>query len=350
MARILVTGAFGYIGSHTVVDLLEHGHEVIAIDNFCRADRYMPEGVARIAGRHALHVDIDLADRQAVHNICPSMRQVDGIIHFAAYKSVPESVEHPVLYYYNNIQSLVNMLEFAAVNDVRSFLFSSSCSVYGNVDSLPVTEETPLAEAESPYAATKQMGERIVRDFVRAHPRQRSLLLRYFNPVGAHPSALIGEMPIDTPNNLVPFITQTAAGIRKQLTVFGDDYNTRDGSCIRDYIHVMDIARAHTLALQYMMDTPVEQPTAEVLNLGTGNGVSVLEVIKAFESATGQKLNYRIGPRRPGDVEAIYADNRRAREVLGWEIRYSLEDMMKSAWEWQLRLPEIVTRDAPTAQ
>lgn len=344
MARILVTGGFGYIGSHTVVDLLEHGHEVIAIDNFCRADRYMPEGVERITGKHALHLDTDLADRQAVRSIAPSLTGIDGIIHFAAYKSVPESVEQPALYYYNNIQSLVNILELAADTGVRSFLFSSSCSVYGNVESLPVTEDTPLSPPESPYAATKQMGEQIVRDFVQANPRLRSLLLRYFNPVGAHPSALIGEMPIDTPNNLVPYITQTAAGIRDQLTVFGGDYDTRDGSCIRDYIHVMDIARAHTLALQHMMDSPVDRPTAEALNLGTGNGVSVLEVIQAFESATGRALNYRIGPRRPGDVEAIYADNRRAREVLGWEIRFGLEDMMKSAWEWQLRMPSVERR------
>jgi len=232
------------------------------------------------------------------------------------------------------------MLELAKTNNIRNFVFSSSCSVYGNVEQLPVTEATPLAEPECAYAATKMMGEIIVKDFVRANPNMKAALLRYFNPVGAHPSAIIGEMPIDVPNNLVPFITQTAAGIREQLTVFGDDYNTRDGSCIRDYVHVMDIARAHTKAVQYMMNNKSEE-AVEVFNLGTGNGVSVLEAIKAFEEVSGLELNYKIGPRRSGDVEEVYADNSKAIQKLGWELKYSLNDMMLSAWDWQKKLGGI---------
>jgi len=340
MGRILVTGGCGYIGSHTIVDLLEHEYEVVSFDSFIRSDPSILKGVEAISGKKVLNIEVDIANAEAMECVSEHMKGIDGIIHFAAFKTVPESVEHPNMYYRNNILSLINMLELAKTNNIRNFVFSSSCSVYGNVEQLPVTEATPLAEPECAYAATKMMGEIIVKDFVRANPNMKAALLRYFNPVGAHPSAIIGEMPIDVPNNLVPFITQTAAGIREQLTVFGDDYNTRDGSCIRDYVHVMDIARAHTKAVQYMMNNKSEE-AVEVFNLGTGNGVSVLEAIKAFEEVSGLELNYKIGPRRSGDVEEVYADNSKAIQKLGWELKYSLNDMMLSAWDWQKKLGGI---------
>ncbi|MCP4124458.1 MAG: UDP-glucose 4-epimerase GalE [Bacteroidetes bacterium] len=340
MGRILVTGGCGYIGSHTIVDLLEHDYEVVSFDNFVRSNPSILKGVEAITGKSVLNIEVDIADAESIGCVSEHMKGIDGIIHFAAFKTVPESVEHPNMYYRNNIFSLINMLELAKTNDIRNFVFSSSCSVYGNVEQLPVTEDTPLAEPECAYAATKMMGEIIVKDFVRANPNIKATLLRYFNPVGAHPSAVIGEMPVDVPNNLVPYITQTAAGIREQLTVFGDDYNTRDGSCIRDYVHVMDIARAHTKAVQYMMNNKSEE-AVEVFNLGTGNGVSVLEAINAFEEVSGLKLNYKIGPRRSGDVEAVYADNTKATQKLGWKLKYSLNDMMQSAWDWQKKLGGI---------
>jgi len=337
MGRILVTGGGGYIGSHTIVDLLEHDYEVVSLDNYVRSNPSILKGVEEITGKSVLNIELDLADKEAVECISAHMKGIDGIIHFAAYKSVPESVKHPMMYYHNNVLSLMNMLDLAKANGIANFVYSSSCSVYGNVSELPVTEETPLLEPECAYAASKYIGELIIKDFVRANPDMRAILLRYFNPVGAHPSAIIGEMPIDVPNNLVPFITQTAAGIREELTVFGGDYDTRDGSCIRDYIHVMDIARAHTKAVQYMIKGDSSEPV-EIFNLGTGNGVSVLEAIRSFEEVSGLKLNYKIGPRRDGDVVAVYADNTKAREKLGWELKYSLNDMMSSAWNWQRKL------------
>lgn len=337
MKRVLVTGGCGYIGSHTVVDLLAHGYEVVSIDNFARSQASTLERMEKISGKRILNIDLDLADSEAISQVSHQLTHIDGIIHFAAYKSVVESVREPDLYYYNNINSLLNVLKIAKDNGIPSLVFSSSCAVYGNVDQLPVNESTPLAPTASPYAETKVIGERIVRDHCKSNPGLQAILLRYFNPVGAHTSALIGERPLSVPDNLVPYITQTAAGIRDTLTVFGNDYPTRDGSCVRDYIHVMDIARAHTNALEWMAKGGMKE-RVEVFNLGTGNGVTVLEVIKAFEKATGISLNYRIGPRRPGDVIAVYADNTKAVQELNWKIEYSLEEMMRTAWEWQVAL------------
>lgn len=337
MPKILVTGGCGYIGSHTIVDLIDHGFDVLSIDNFSRSEKRMLEGVEQIVGRKIQNLDIDLSDRDQVKSIYPHLKAVDGVIHFAAYKAVGESVEHPLRYFRNNLDSLMNMLEACKANDIPHFVFSSSCTVYGNVTELPVVEATPMGIAESAYGRTKQMGEGIIEDFVRANPEMNSVLLRYFNPVGAHKSALIGELPIGVPANLIPYVTQTAASIREQLTVFGDDYDTRDGSCIRDYIHVMDIANAHTKALQFMLDKKMQQ-AVDVFNLGTGNGVSVFEIIDAFEKVNNIKLNYKVGPRRAGDVVAVYANNTKAKEQLGWQLQYDLDEMMRSAWAWQEQL------------
>lgn len=331
--KIIVTGGCGYIGSHTVVDLIANGYEVVSIDNFSRADKRIIQGIESISLRPLVNHAIDLVDRDAVMKVFNQYDDIRGVIHFAAFKSVPESVDQPILYYRNNMDSLFNILEAVKVNGIRHFVFSSSCSVYGHSQELPVTEETPFGEAQCPYARSKQYGEQVVADVARVSDF-KAVLLRYFNPVGAHPSALIGEVPIDVPNNLVPFITQTAIGKRKKLTVFGGDYPTRDGSCIRDYIHVSDIAHAHTLALEYLQSHPDAAPV-DVFNLGTGNGFSVLEVVKAFEKVAGIPLNYEVGPRRQGDIMAVYADNSKARNQLGWKIQFDLEQMMLTAWNWE---------------
>lgn len=336
MSKILVTGGAGYIGSHTVVDLIENGFDVISIDNFSRSFPKSLLGIEKITGRKIKNYNIDLCDSNAVKKVFEENRDIAGIIHFAAYKSVPESVQNPLLYYQNNMISLVNVLENCALYNIRNIVFSSSCSVYGNPDTLPVTENTPLKPAECAYAATKQMGEEVVRDVSQAHDLQ-SIALRYFNPVGAHSSAIIGEESPDEPNNLLPIVTRTAAGIRKKMTVFGSEYNTRDGSCIRDYIHVMDIAAAHTKALQYLIFGK-DVPSYQVLNLGSGLGVSVIEIINSFERVTGQKLNYELGEPRDGDVIAVYADNTRAKEILGWEVKYNTDRMLETAWNWQKTL------------
>lgn len=335
--KILVTGGSGYIGSHTMVDLIDHGFEVVSIDNFIRSTHRALEGVKMITGKDVKNYAIDLCDAEAVFKVFASEKNIGGVIHFAALKTIPESVEKPLLYFRNNLVSLLNVLEAAFRHEVSYFVFSSSCSVYGNPDQLPVTETTPLKEAESPYARTKQMGEYILKDFSAATKEIQVVALRYFNPVGAHPSAKIGEFSTDQPENLVPVITQTAIGKRGTLKVHGTDYPTRDGSCVRDYIHVMDIAHAHTKALQYLL---AKKNTAnyEVFNLGTGKGVTVLEAIRAFEAATGKKLSYETGPRRAGDVAAVYADNTKARTLLDWTPRYSLKEMMKTAWDWELAL------------
>lgn len=335
MKKVLITGGAGYIGSHTVVDLIENGFEVISIDNFSRSFPYAFEGIEKITGVNIKNYEIDLCDLKAVQSIFEQEKDIQGVIHFAAYKAVPESVEFPLRYYDNNMRSLVNMLQVCVDNGVKSFVFSSSCSVYGNPDKLPVTEQTPLKKAECAYAASKQMGEVVVEDAAKAYGL-KTLALRYFNPVGAHKSALIGERSPDKPNNLLPIITQTAAGIMEKMFVWGSDYDTRDGSCIRDYIHVMDIANAHTKALQYLLSDK-EKPNYDVLNLGTGNGISVLEAIQSFEKISGVKLNYEMGPRREGDVIAVYADNSKARNTLGWEINYKTDAMMETAWAWQDR-------------
>ncbi len=339
MSKILVTGGCGYIGGHTIVDLIQNGFDVISVDNLCKGSLKMLDGIEKITGKKVKNYKVDLCDLDDTEAVFLENPDIEGIIHFAALKSVPESVNEPILYFNNNINSLLNILQCAEDFDVDNFVFSSSCSVYGNADTLPVSEEAPLKEPESPYARTKQMGEAICRDFTFIHKEFNAILLRYFNPVGAHPSAIVGEFQ-DLSESVVPVITQTAIGKRKDMTVFGNDYDTRDGSCIRDYIHVMDIANAHTRALQYIIEDR-NKSNCEVFNLGTGNGVTVLELINAFERVSGQKLNFNIGPRRPGDVIEVYANNDRARNLLGWETQYGLDAMMDTAWRWEQAVAEM---------
>jgi UDP-glucose 4-epimerase len=336
MKKILVTGGCGYIGAHTIVDLIENGFEAISVDNNSRSNTILIEAVQKITGKGVKNYKVDLCNYDETYAVFQENPDIEGIIHFAAFKAVGESVEQPLLYFENNLFSLVNILKCVREFKIPYFIFSSSCTVYGNPDEVPVTESTCLKPAESPYGATKQMGEEITEQTLK-NTGIKSILLRYFNPVGAHPSANIGEMPLGRPENLVPVITQTAIGKLPKLTVYGDDYPTRDGSCVRDYIHVSDIAHAHTLALQYLINNKNEKQS-EVFNLGTGNGVTVLEVIKAFEKVSGVKLNYEIGPRRPGDVVSVYANNSLAKKKLGWELKYGLDDMMLSAWKWELKL------------
>jgi UDP-glucose 4-epimerase len=333
MAKILVTGGCGYIGTHTIVDLIENGFDVVSIDNLSRSDIRALQAVEKLTGKAIKNYQVDLCNFDDTYAVFQEHTDINGIIHFAAYKAVGESCEKPLMYYENNLNSLVNLLKCADEFGIPHIVFSSSCTVYGNPDSTPVTEDFPIKQAESPYGATKQMGEVIVRDFTKSTAAS-AILLRYFNPVGAHPSAAIGELPIGRPMNLVPAITQTAIDKLPQMTVHGTDYPTRDGSCIRDYIHVCDIASAHTLALQYLLDSR-NSSDCEVFNLGTGNGISVLEAIHTFEKVSGVKLNYVTGPRRPGDVVATFANNTAAVEKLGWQIKYNLEDMMRTAWAWE---------------
>lgn len=338
MSKILVTGGCGYIGGHTIVDLVQNGYEVISIDDLSRGFTQMITGAGLIVNKPIKNYNVNLCNIEDVRAVFEENPDITGIIHFAAYKSVPESVNMPLEYFRNNLGSLINILACAREYKVHHFVFSSSCSVYGNAGTLPVTEESPLKEAESPYARTKQVGEQICADFARANPGTRIALLRYFNPVGAHPSALIGELN-EKPENLVPVVTQTAIGKRASMTVFGTDYDTRDGSCIRDYIHVMDIASAHTLSVRKMEEEQLEQGCT-VLNLGTGKGVSVMELIQAFEKISGKKLNYETGARRPGDVIAVYADNAKACDMLGWQPKYDINQMMETAWNWEKKLAE----------
>ena len=336
MQTILVTGGCGYIGAHTIVDLIENGFNVISVDNLSRASDQSLVGIEKITGKKIKNYTIDLTDKVATENIFIENPGITGIIHFAAYKAVGESVELPLDYYQNNLFSLVHLLQMSVKYHVKHFIFSSSCTVYGNPDTSRVTEATPLQAAASPYGATKQMGEVIVKDSAYTYPIS-AILLRYFNPVGAHPSTSIGELPIGRPQNLVPAITQTAIGKLPKMQVHGNDYDTRDGSCIRDYIHVCDIAHAHTLALQYSIKNNKEK-ACEVFNLGTGNGITVLEAIQAFEKVSGVQLNYEIGPRRAGDIVAIYANNDKAVKELGWNCKYGLEEMMLTAWQWEQSL------------
>ncbi len=334
MKKILVTGGTGYIGSHTIVDLLDNGYEVISIDNLVNSDGSMLKGIKKITGKTVKNYKVDLTNLKATRKVFERHPDIEGIIHFAALKSVGESVGEPLLYFKNNLEGLMNILICAKDYNVKNFIFSSSCTVYGNADELPVTEETPQKEAESPYGRTKQIGENIIKDFAKAYPDFKSILLRYFNPAGAHESALIGEMSIKKAIYLVPVIMETAAGRRKETVVFGDTYDTRDGSCIRDYIHVMDVASAHTKSLEYLMQGKNES-NCEVFNIGIGEGVSVLEAIHAFERVTAKKLNYRIGPPRDGDVVAIYSNYDKARDKLGWEPKRNIDDIMKTAWAWE---------------
>ena len=336
MVKILVTGGCGYIGSHTLVDLIENGYDVISVDNNSRSHASMLERVERITGQTIKNYKVDLCNFDDTFAIFQENTDIQGVIHFAAYKAVGESVEQPLMYFENNLYSLINLLKCVQDFEIPWFVFSSSCTVYGMPDTSPVTEATPPKPAESPYGYTKQMGEQIVNEFAKSSST-KCILLRYFNPVGAHPSAIIGEMPVGKPQNLFPAITQTAIGKLPGMIVYGNDYNTRDGSCVRDFIHVCDIAHAHTLALDYVAEGK-NQSSCEVFNLGSGNGVTVLEAIKAFEKVNNIKLNYTIGPRRPGDVISIYASNDLARKALGWELKYSLDDMVATAWKWEQRL------------
>ncbi len=336
MAKILVTGGCGYIGSHTIVDLIENGYDVISVDDNSRSNPEVLNGIQKITGKAIKNYRVNLCNYDETHAIFEENPDIKGIIHFAALKAVGESVEQPLMYYENNLNSLLNILKCVHDFKVPHFVFSSSCTVYGNPDVIPVTEQTPQKPAESPYGATKQMGEQIISDFAKISTG-KFILLRYFNPVGAHSSIEIGELPIGRPQNLVPAITQTAIGKLPQMVVFGNDYDTRDGSCIRDFIHVCDIAHAHTLALNYSIEEEGAAPV-EIFNLGTGNGITVLEAIQSFEKMSGVALNYVIGPRRPGDVIAIYANNNYAKNKLHWEAKRGIDEMMLTAWKWEQKL------------
>jgi UDP-glucose 4-epimerase len=339
MKKILVTGGCGYIGSHTIVDLIENGYAVISVDNNSRSHKSILDGVKKITGQAIKNYSINLCNFDETHAIFQENEDIDGIIHFAAYKAVGESVENPLDYYDNNLNSLINILRCAAEFKVSNFVFSSSCTVYGNPTIIPVTEDTLFQPASSPYGATKQMGEEIVRHALNATDTMNASLLRYFNPVGAHPSILIGEIPVGKPQNLVPAITQTAIGKLPQMKVWGHDYDTKDGTCIRDYIHICDIAHAHTLALKNL-ENKNEKGICEVFNLGSGNGYTVLELIKTFEKVSGTLLNYTMAERRPGDVVAIFANNEKANKELKWFPKYNADDMMHSAWEWEKKLKQ----------
>jgi UDP-glucose 4-epimerase len=333
--KILVTGGAGYIGAHTVVELVNAGYEVVAIDNLVRSDLTLITGIEKITGKKVNFHKGDCRDKKFLTELFRSEGPVDGVMHFAALKSVGESVQKPLEYHDNNIGSLTALLQVMQQQGVKDFIFSSSCTVYGQPDSIPVDEQAPFKKAESPYGLTKQICELILEDVYKTG--FRIISLRYFNPIGAHPSAHIGEMPIGTPNNLVPFITQTAAGWRDRLTVFGNDYNTPDGSCIRDFIHVVDLAEAHVKALSYLHNTRAHN-LYEAYNVGTGNGVSVLQLVNAFIKKTGAKLPFRIGPRRPGDVEKVFANPTKINRAMNWKPRYSPEDALVHAWAWQQKL------------
>ena len=342
MKKILITGGAGYIGSHTAVELWNAGLEPIILDDLSNSHAQVLQRLKEITGKSFSFYKGDCNDRVVLDQISRE-HDIAGVIHFAAFKAVGESTIKPLDYYKNNLGSLLVLLEYMRDKGIKDLVFSSSCTVYGQPDQLPVTETTPRKEAESPYGNTKKIGEDILLDYVKSKPGIRIIALRYFNPVGAHPSGKIGELPIGIPQNLVPFITQTAAGIREKLVVFGDDYDTSDGSCIRDYIHVVDLANAHGKALAYLFSQ--ELNFFDVFNVGTGKGNTVLEVIRSFESVTGLKLNYEIGPRRAGDVIKTWADTRKINNVLGWNAKYTLDDCMRDSWRWQQTL---TSKDLPT--
>ena len=335
MSKVLVTGGLGYIGSHTLVVLIDAGYKVVSIDNLSNSDLGVIGQIEEITGVRVENFVIDLCDGPAVKTVFDKHPEIKGVIHFAAYKAVGESVEHPLMYYRNNLVSLINVVQEVKTRAIACLVYSSSCTVYGIPDKLPVTELTPLKPAESPYGQTKQMGEQILLDALKDSKTQ-GVSLRYFNPAGAHSSALMGESPVNLALNLVPVITETAAGLRDEVVVFGDDYDTRDGTCVRDYIHVMDVARAHQLALEAAVGGKLFHPV-ETINIGIGQGVTVMESITAFMKTTGKDLSYRIGPARPGDVPSIYADHFKATDLLGWEPQFTIDDIMKTAWEWELK-------------
>lgn len=337
--KILVTGGTGYIGSHTVVELQAAGYDVVIIDNLSNSNKDVLDGIEKISGKRPIFVEADCTDMAALTKLFDENPGINGIINFAASKAVGESVEKPLMYYRNNLVTLINLLELMPKYGTKGFVFSSSCTVYGEPDTNPVDETAPIKKAESPYGNTKQISEEIITDYINSGAPIKSILLRYFNPVGAHPSAEIGELPNGVPQNLIPYLTQTAMGIRKELSVFGDDYNTPDGSCIRDFINVVDLAKAHVKALERMLEDKSDEKL-EIFNLGTGVGLSVLELISAFERATGVKVPHKIVGRRKGDIEKVWANADRANNVLGWKATTSIEDTMRSAWNWQLKLRE----------
>lgn len=337
--KILVTGGTGYIGSHTTVELQSASYEVVIIDNLSNSNIDVLDGIEKISGKRPHFIKGDCNDMNCLKTLLETHKDIKGIINFAASKAVGESVENPLMYYRNNLNTLYNLLELMPIYGVKCIVFSSSCTVYGEPDENPVTENSPIKKATSPYGNTKQIAEEVIADYIASGAPIKSTLLRYFNPVGAHPSAEIGELPNGVPNNLVPFLTQAAIGVRKELSVFGDDYDTPDGSCIRDFINVVDLAKAHVCALDRMLENP-ECESLEIYNLGTGKGVSVLELINAFEKVNGVKVPYRIVGRRAGDIVKVWGDPSRANNILGWKADITVEETMRTAWNWQLKLRE----------
>ena len=337
---ILVTGGTGFIGSHTTVELQQAGYKVVIVDNLSNSKKEVVDGIEKITGVRPAFEQVDCCDLKALEGVFEKYPDIQGIIHFAASKAVGESVEKPLLYYRNNINSLINLLELMPKHHVKGIIFSSSCTVYGqpSEENLPVTENAPIQKAMSPYGNTKQINEEIIQDFIHSGADIKSIILRYFNPIGAHPSALIGELPNGVPMNLIPFVTQTAIGIRKELKIFGHDYNTPDGTCIRDYIYVVDLAKAHVAAMARVLDQETDR--VEVFNIGTGRGLSTLEVVEGFEKATGVKLNWTYAPRREGDIEKVWGNVDKANKVLGWKADTPVEDVLASAWKWQKKLRE----------
>ena len=338
---ILVTGGTGFIGSHTTVELQQAGYKVVIIDNLSNSSASVVDGIEKITGIRPAFEQVDCCDMDGLEGVFQKYEGIKGIIHFAASKAVGESVEKPLLYYRNNINSLINLLELMPKYGVDGIIFSSSCTVYGQPteDNLPVTEKAPIQKALSPYGNTKQINEEIIQDYIHSGAAIKSIILRYFNPIGAHPSAYIGELPNGVPMNLIPFVTQTAIGIRKQLKIFGNDYDTPDGTCIRDYIYVVDLAKAHVKAMARILENP-DTDSVEVFNIGTGRGLSTLEVVEGFEKATGVKLNWAYAPRREGDIEKVWGNVDKANEVLGWKAEAKIEDVLASAWKWQKKLRE----------
>lgn len=336
---ILVTGGTGFIGSHTTVELIQNGYNVVIVDNLSNSNASVVDGIEKITGVRPEFEKVDCCDYAAMENVFEKHKGISGIIHFAASKAVGESVQKPLLYYRNNINSLINLLELMPKHGVKGIIFSSSCTVYGqpSAENLPVTEEAPMQKALSPYGNTKQVNEEIIQDYIHSVAPIKSIILRYFNPIGSHPSALIGELPNGVPMNLIPFVTQTAIGIRKELKIFGNDYNTPDGTCIRDYIDIMDLAKAHVKAMERILNENGTDPV-EVFNIGTGKGLSTLQIVEGFEKATGVKLNWHYAPRREGDIEKVWANPHKANTVLGWKASVDIEDTLRSAWKWQQKL------------
>lgn len=336
---VLVTGGTGFIGSHTTVELQQAGYKVVIVDNLSNSSASVVDGIEKITGIRPAFEQVDCCDMPALRGVFEKYKDIKGIIHFAASKAVGESVEKPLLYYRNNLNSLINLLELMPQFGVKGIIFSSSCTVYGQPtpENLPVTESAPIQKALSPYGNTKQINEEIIQDYIHSGANIKSIILRYFNPIGAHPTAYIGELPNGVPMNLIPFVTQTAIGIRKQLKIFGNDYATPDGTCIRDYIYVVDLAKAHVKAMERVLENPDSDPV-EVFNIGTGKGLSTLEVVQGFEKATGVKLNWEFAPRREGDIEKVWGNVDKANKVLGWKAEANIEDVLRSAWKWQVKL------------